>query len=60
MDRADELVADTISRLSEWLEMLSERDAINLTMHALAVIAVQEREKAESYKMALKRCEIGK
>ena len=58
MDREDQLIEATIEKWSEWLEMMPERYAWNFMLNALAVEAVRERDKAEMYKMALKRCEI--
>ena len=58
MSREDELIYATIDKYSEWLEMMEPQGSYNFILNALAVEAVRERDKAEMYKMALKRCEI--
>lgn len=60
MDKADAVIQEMCDKYSEWLEMMSETQTYNFMLNAMAVEVVREREKAENYKMALKRCEIMK
>ena len=58
MSRVEEFIDNVIVTWSEHLEHMDEKQMCNFLINALAVHAVRERDRAENYKMALKRCEI--
>ncbi|OGT44261.1 MAG: hypothetical protein A3F13_02525 [Gammaproteobacteria bacterium RIFCSPHIGHO2_12_FULL_40_19] len=60
MSSAEQMIEDVFMTWSEHLEHMEEKQMYNFMINALAVTAVRERDKAECYKMALKRCEIMK
>ena len=55
MDKKNALLAEVYEKYGEWLEYDVTGD---LLLDIIVTLAVKERERADQYKMALKRCEL--
>jgi hypothetical protein len=55
MDKNNALIAEIYEKYGEWLEYDVTGE---LMLQILTTIAVKERDRADQYKMALKRCEL--
>ena len=55
MDKNNELLQEIHEDFGEWIEMDSSGEVLT---NILCSLLIKERDKANQYKMALKRCEL--
>jgi hypothetical protein len=58
MDKANQMIEEIYDKWAEYTTLMDDKQTCNFMLHALAVTAVRERDRADWNEMALKRCEI--